>query len=236
MIGIFDSGVGGFAALSKLRELRPRVDVAYLADRKNAPYGTKSISELERLVLRDIDILRAMGAEKILAACCTACSVIDRLDTTLTKGVTTIIKPAARAAVKKTENGKIAVICTDATAKSQAFESELKRLMPDIEVKTKPSARLVELAECGARDSRLDKSELDIIRSELSPLLDFGADTVILGCTHFSLLKHSISGCLNADFVSAADEGASLLAASLKNEGVGGITYTCPEKLSVFSV
>ena len=71
MIGIFDSGRGGIASLTVVKKLLPRVDIAYLADRKNAPYGTKSERELKLLVRRDIARLRELGAEKILIACCT---------------------------------------------------------------------------------------------------------------------------------------------------------------------
>jgi len=231
MIGIFDSGVGGFVSLCRLKALCPREDICYLADRKNAPYGTKSAKELRRLVLRDLNILRLLGADKILAACCTASAIIDSMDADIRDKVTTIIKPTASTAVRRTKNGKIALLCTYATAKSAAFENAVLRINPDIEIKTQPSKRLVELAESGARDERCDKSALDTIRCELSSLSDFGADTVILGCTHFSLLRNIISDYLNADCISAADEGAELLASTLRGDGNGKILYTCPEKI-----
>ena len=232
MIGIFDSGIGGYSSLRRLKNLLPKADICYLADRRNAPYGTKSQTELERLVLNDVKILKKLGATEILAACCTASTVIDELPEKLREGVYTIIEPAASAAVKQTRNGRIAVICTYATAKSSAFERAALRINPDIEIWTQPSKILVELAEGGVCDGNCDKSRLDIIKAELKALSCFDADTVILGCTHFTLMKNIISSCLHANCVSAADEGARLISHRLKNEGNGKLTYVCPEALA----
>ena len=231
MIGIFDSGVGGFASLRRLRELCPNLDVCYLADRKNAPYGTKTAEKLKELVLRDINILREAGASNILAACCTASAVIDAMSDSARRSVTTIITPTARAAARRTKNKKIALLCTYATARSSAFERAILRIDSEIEVRTQPSKRLVELAERGARDGNLSNSELAVLREEVSPLLGFGADTVILGCTHFSHLRAAISDYLGADFVSAADEGAELMARTVGNVGNGKTIYICPDKV-----
>ena len=133
MIGIFDSGAGGLAALRKLRALLPNADICYLADRKNAPYGTKSQDELRRLVIRDIRILKRLGATEILSACCTASAVIDAMKSNISDGVTTIIKPTARKAASQTKNQKIALLCTYATAKSYAFEREILSANPNIQ-------------------------------------------------------------------------------------------------------
>lgn len=231
MIGIFDSGVGGFVSLRRLRELCPRADICYLADRKNAPYGTKSEEELRRLVLNDISLLRSRGADRILAACCTASAVLDGLGKDAPPGVTSIIRPTASAAAKRTKNGKIAIICTYATARSGAFTKALLDISPGLDIITQPSRRLVELAESGVCDGHITAEALESVRSEIRPLMGFGADTVILGCTHFSLLGGVISELLCAEAVSAADMGAELMAQSVNDCGEGKTVYICPEKI-----
>lgn len=228
MIGIFDSGVGGFISLRRLRELCPRADICYLADRKNAPYGTKSEEELRRLVLNDISLLRRRGADRILAACCTASAVLDAMGVA---DVTTIIRPTARLAARQTKNRKVAVICTYATARSGAFARALLEINPRLDIKTQPSRRLVELAELRVCDGNITEKALEAVRGELRPLMDFGADTVILGCTHFSLLGGVISELLCAKTVSAADVGAELIARSVSEHGEGKTVYICPEKI-----
>ena len=227
MIGVFDSGVGGLISYERLRELRPRADIIYFADRKNAPYGVKSESELISLVSRDIELLLGMGADKILAACCTACSIAHLLPPKLREKITTIIAPTAEAAVKSTKNGKIAILCTHQTAKSRAFEREIHKFCKNIELKTQPSAKLVALAEGGARDGKLTPEQRLAAESECEALKDFGADTVILGCTHFSHLKNTLSEYLGAKYISAADEGALLMASIIDDSGNGRDKFVC---------
>ena len=99
MIGVFDSGVGGMTAFDELRRLLPCEDMVYLADRSNAPYGTKSERELVFLVREDIRRLRELGCEKILVACCTASTVVSLLSEAERRICTPIILPTARAAV-----------------------------------------------------------------------------------------------------------------------------------------
>ena len=118
MIGIFDSGVGGLSAYRELRLLLPRCDIIYLADRRNAPYGTKTKDELIKLVKHDILQLKNMGAEKILVACCTASTVVPHLDFEERRCVLPIIFPAARVAARL---ARVTVIATEHTARSSAF-------------------------------------------------------------------------------------------------------------------
>ena len=95
MIGIFDSGVGGFNALFEIRRRLPFADIAYFADEKNAPYGTKSEDQLLKLVKKDAEILKGIGASEILIACCTASTVFERLNEEEKRNLTPIIAPAA---------------------------------------------------------------------------------------------------------------------------------------------
>lgn len=196
MIGIFDSGRGGLMTLSELRRIAPHKDVIFFADKKNAPYGTKTENELIRLVKRDVEILKSNGAEEILMGCCTACTVYDLLPIEIRKTAHPIIKPTANEAYRVTKNGKIGIIATERTIESGAFSRELSALgltEPPISVKAQ---RLVSLIEGGACDGNLKKSEKEELDALLAPVKESGADTLILGCTHFPYLEKEISKLL----------------------------------------
>lgn len=226
MTGIFDSGDGGLSALSELRKLKPSIDICFFADRKNAPYGTKSESELIRLIKRDAEILKKAGADKILMACCTASTVYPHLPSGLKSLLFPIIRPAADEAARLTRNGKIAVIATDATVRSQAFSRELLKKRGVSEVTEIAAQELVSLVECGKKDGRLDGEGRKILFSALSPVKSSGADTLILGCTHFQHLEMEIACMLpGITLVSAAREGAKEMAKITKTDGKGKTVY-----------
>ncbi len=214
MIGVFDSGVGGICAFREIRRLLPREDIVYLADRKNSPYGTKTKDEIIALTKADIKRLRTVGATKILIACCTASTVYDSLDDGEREISLPIIRPAAEKAVKGAR--KIAVIATERTVLSGAFKKELSRL-GNLPVGEFACQKLVALVESGCRDGRLtDECEKEIDRvAEL--VRGFGADTLILGCTHFSHLENELSRRCNVRTVSPAREGAIALVKRIEN-------------------
>ena len=222
MIGIFDSGVGGYTALSEVRRLSKNIDVIYFADTKNAPYGTKTENELIRLVSRDIDVLKEAGAEKILIACCTASTVYPLIDEKLQSVSVPIILPAAKRARELTENGKIGVIATERTVFSGAFS----RALSGCEVFEAPAQRLVSLVESGERDGRLGGDARQYLKDLLFPLSEKGIDTLILGCTHFPHLEKEINKILpRVRTVSPSREGARALLSVYKGRGNGKITY-----------
>ena len=227
MIGIFDSGVGGKISLYEIRRLLPRADIVYLADRKNAPYGTKSPSEILRLVSEDIRRLRERGAEKILIACCTASTVWERLSESEREISLPIIRPAALTAAR-VSGGAVTVIATEATVKSGAFKAEIKRLSPTLTVTEIAAQELVSLVEGGAADGRLTPRDIKIITATAERIKETKADTLVLGCTHFSHLEKTLEALTGAKTVSPAKEGAMALArepAARKNEG-GRVIYS----------
>ncbi len=214
MIGVFDSGVGGYCAFREIRRLLPREDIVYLADRKNAPYGTKTKDEIITLTKADIKRLRTVGATNILIACCTASTVYDALDTEEREISLPIIRPAAEKAVMGAK--KVAVIATERTVASGAFTGEISRL-GNLPVGEFAAQKLVALVEGGCRDGRLTvecERELDRV-AEL--VLGFGADTLILGCTHFSHLENELRQRCNVRTVSPAREGAIALVKRIQN-------------------
>ncbi len=212
MIGIFDSGDGGLAALKRLRGIAPNADIIFYADRKNAPYGNKTQKELIRLVKRDIIKLKEAGASSVLMACCTASTVFHLLPHQLTENTYQILTPTAEEALRVTKNGRIAVIATNATVSSHAFKSELLRLGAE-DVKELEAQELVGLTEGGGRDASLTDVQFRRIYELLSNVKACGADTLILGCTHFSHLKNKISSALpKMRIVDSAAEGAKEIA------------------------
>ena len=193
MRGIFDSGVGGICAYRRVRELLPREDIIYLADRKNAPYGTKTEDEIRNLTEKNIRLLRSVGAEALLIACCSASSVYHLLSREAQEISTPIIAPAALAAAES--SSKIAVIATRHTASSGAFSREIARFStaPVMEF---AEQELVALVESGNRDGRVDKKCRDYLSAMASKIRKTEPDSLILGCTHFSHLEREIGRLL----------------------------------------
>lgn len=191
MIGVFDSGVGGLNSFSELRRYLPLADIVYLADRQNAPYGTKTEDELIRLVKKDIQRLRSFGADKILIACCTASTVFPYLDANERDGVMPIITPTAHAAAVLSE--KIAVIATEHTTASGAFGNEIRAISKNATVTEISAQELVSLVESGERDDRLTERGERYLDTLSETIKASGADSLIYGCTHFSHIQRELS-------------------------------------------
>ncbi len=215
MVGIFDSGVGGEAALAELRLLRPHSDVCFFADRKNAPYGTKSQAELVDLVSSALEKLAARGAAPVLLACCTASTVYDLLPERLRRGAIPIIDRAAEAAVMASLRKRIGVISTEATYRSGAFVDSIGRLCKGAYVAATFSGELVSLAEAGYSDENMSPDCMCRIREALMPLSEENIDTVILGCTHFARFEKTIEKILRIRSVNSARIGAVALSAMI---------------------
>ena len=214
MIGVLDSGRGGLVAYKELRRLMPRVDITYLADRKNAPYGNKSPGEILRLTERGIKRLWDMGCEIILIACCTASSLHEMLPEELKKVSIPIITPTARLCEG---SRSVLVIATEHTARSGAFSKEIRRFS-NASVRETPMQPLVDLIEWG-RDT---KNAVERIVKMCE-----GYDTLILGCTHFSHLFDELRARLpEVKILSPAHIGASEITRIKVDRGRGRDIYT----------
>ena len=212
MVGIFDSGSGGAEALAFYRRMRPTDDVAFLADRENAPYGTKSEEEIISLSKRAIERLLSVGCERVLIACCTASTLYERLGREAKEVAIPIIEATAEAACRASESLKIAVISTEATKRSGAFPKAIRRISPTARVFSAACPGLVTLADMGYRDGDLGEKGVALIGRELAQLEGARFDTVILGCTHFSRFEETVGAMLSAKTVNSAKIGAELLA------------------------
>ncbi len=189
-IGVFDSGIGGLTVVAALRKLLPAESIFYIGDTARVPYGGKSHATIERYSQELAGLLLAERAKLIVVACNTASAHgVPRLRETLRIPVTGVIEPGAQAAVKATRNGKVGVIGTRATIASRAYERAIEALDSEVRVFTEPCPLLVPLIEEGWLDDPVTDS---IIARYLEKLLRSGVDTLVLGCTHYPLLRAAI--------------------------------------------
>ena len=208
-IGIFDSGLGGLTAVRALMEAAPRESFIYLGDTANAPYGDKRPAEIADFSRQNIRFLRSKGVKAILVACNT--STANAMDVMTAENpdlpVIGVLEPAAAAAVSVTETGRIGVMATAATVASSAYERAIGRLLPGGAVTAVACPKLVPLIESG-RTGPEDPALMDAVREYAAPLKEAGADTVILGCTHYPIVRRAIREALGPD-VALIDSGAA---------------------------
>lgn len=214
MIGIFDSGLGGLTALKELRRLCPECDVVYFGDTGRVPYGTRSCDILLRYTDEDIRFLLSKGADRILAACGTVSSVaLPKIKENYPVKVSGVLHPASAEAVSATKNKKIGVIGTGATISSGAFSKEISALCPDARVCEVACPLFVPLVENGfiGRDCEITRLA---VKKYLEPIKNFGADTLILGCTHFPIIADVIRDYLgdNVTLINSGSAAAKQLA------------------------
>jgi len=206
-IGVFDSGLGGLTTVKKLAELLPDDDIIYLGDTGRVPYGSRSRETIIRYSRQDAEFLAQFDIKAMVIACNTACSsAYDVLDNSYDMPVYEVVTAPAKAAAKLTKNGRIGVIGTAATIRSDAYESAIKRFDPRLQVLSVPCPLFVPLVENG-RHSPEDIAALTIAEDYLSDVRASGIDTLILGCTHYPLLSGVISKVMGSD-VLLVDSGA----------------------------
>jgi glutamate racemase len=192
-IGIFDSGVGGLTVQRALLEALPGIDTIYLGDTARLPYGTKSAATVTQYSLRSARVLEARGIDLLVVACNTASAVaLPALRAALPVPVLGVVEPGARAAVKATSGGQIGVIGTTGTIGSGAYTAAIRALRPDAVVVAQACPLLVPLAEEGWTDPA-DEVVRGVVRRYLAPLRAAGIDTLVLGCTHYPLLRAAIA-------------------------------------------
>ena len=206
-VGLFDSGFGGLTVARAVTDQLPHEDILYLGDTARAPYGPRPLSEVRRFALESLDYLVDHDVKALVIACNSASSAVlrdarERYDVPVIE----VILPAARRAAKATRNGRIGVICTQATATSQSYDDALAAV-PDVELFTSACPRFVDFVEAGITSG---PEILALAREYLAPLQDAEVDTLILGCTHYPLLAGVISYVLGdkVTLVSSADECA----------------------------
>ena len=218
-IGIFDSGVGGLTVLKEVARLLPLEELFYVGDTARVPYGTKSPETVRRYAVEAAGFLVQQGVKMLVVACNTASAVaIEDLASQFQIPVVGVIAPGSRCAATLTRNRKIGVIGTEGTVKSGAYARAIKASDPAIEVVSAACPLFVPLAEEGWHDHRV----ADIAAGEyLAPLLDAGVDTLVLGCTHYPLLKKTLRTALGdgIHLVDSAEETAKVVVETLPAVG-----------------
>ena len=220
-IGVFDSGLGGLTAVRRLRQVLPAEDLVFLGDTGRVPYGSKSASTILRYAAEDMDFLLHRGVKAVVVACGTVSSIA--LHTLTNRGVPVVgvVEPAVRKAAKLTKNGRIGITGTAAAIRAGAYAAALKKLLPGSESLAVACPLFVPLIEGGDTESgsRLLETALE---EYLGPIRDFGADTLILGCTHYPLIAPAISGWVGSSvqLVDVAAEAADEMKAILEERGM----------------
>ena len=190
-IGVFDSGLGGLTAVRQLRRLLPGEDIVYFGDTGRVPYGSRGHDVIVRYAQQDIRFLLSQNVKFIMAACGTVSSTYPSAEAAqLPVPYTGVIGAAARAAAAATKNKRIGVIGTAATIRSDSYATQLKDLVPGVQIFARACPLFVPLVENGYVNG--DKVTQLMIEEYLTPVRDSGIDTLILGCTHYPLLKSMI--------------------------------------------
>src|ERR687897_1383572 len=191
-VGVFDSGVGGLTVLHELLVRLPHEDYLYLADSARLPYGSRDPRELEAFALEVAEALLARRIKLLVVACNSATAAAlpalreRMMQTTLGVDVLGVVQPGAVRAVAATRNGRIGVMATPATVASGAYAAAIAAADPFVDVTSIACPDLTRIIESGFP---FDQRVVDTVRSYCAPLREAGVDTVILGCTHYPLVR-----------------------------------------------
>ena len=220
-IGVFDSGIGGLTVYKALRDALPPAErLIYLGDTARVPYGTRSDATVVRYALEGGRFLVRRGIKALVVACNTMSAVaLDELCTAMGRPVVGVIEPGVEAACRATRGGVIGVIGTAATIKSGAYPAAIARRRPEARVVTRACPLFVPLAEEGWVDNEVARATA---RAYLGDLRGAGIDTLVLGCTHYPLLKPLLSRAMGpgVTLVDSAEETAKAVAAELDTRGL----------------
>ncbi len=209
-IGIFDSGVGGLTVVKEICKKLPHEHIIYLGDTARVPYGTRSAQTVQRYAISNTDFLLTQDIKLLVIACNTASAVAtETLKDKYGIPIIDVVRPGARAAVAASRTRRIGIIGTDGTIPSGAYQKEIVRLEPACRIFTQPCPLFVPLAEngwCGKDDEVV----LLTARRYLEPLMQSGIDTLVLGCTHYPLLKDAIQAVMGPGIrlIDSAEETA----------------------------
>lgn len=219
-IGIFDSGVGGLTVAKKLFQLLPNENVIYFGDTGRYPYGPRSKGIVKRFSFQNVNFLLRQRVKFIVVACNTASAfALEELRKNYDIPLIGVVEPGATAAIKATRNGKIGVIGTVGTIDSKAYQKAIHRQAPQLKVCSIPCPLFVSLAEEGY----INKDATFLIALEyLKPLIKKEVDTLVLGCTHYPLLKKAISRIMGekVKLIDSAEETAKKVQSLLKHQGL----------------
>lgn len=223
-IGVFDSGLGGLTVVFNLQKSFPEKEIVYFGDTARLPYGNKSPETIRNFARQNTKFLLSFQPEMVVVACHTVSALaLNKLKVEFPLPIIGVLSPAVKAALAKTRNGRIGIIGTIATVKSNSYPAEIKKANPKIRVYSMACPLFVPLVEEGLLSGPLTEMA---IAHYLKPLKEKKIDTLILGCTHYPLLKTAIAGFMGpkVKLVDPSEEVMPEIAAHFKKEGqkIGG--------------
>ena len=219
-LGIFDSGIGGLTVYREIRKALPGADIRYFGDTARVPYGTKSAQTVTSYSLQIASYLAGQDVNAIIVACNTASAyAMDELKGAMDIPCFGVVSPGARAAVEATTSGVIGVVGTRGTISSGAYQKAIAGLDPGIEVIATPCPLFVPLVEEGWLTDPITQ---DIATRYLEPHLEAQVDTLVLGCTHYPMLKKVISKVMGdgVRLIDSAEETAIKVKSHLEESGL----------------
>ena len=219
-IGVFDSGVGGLTVVRSIIDALPHESVLYFGDTARYPYGPRSVEEIRRFAVQIAQHLVANDVKMIVVACNSAtAAALDAVEEAVDVPVLGVIEPALRAAAAATSNRRVGLIGTEVTVHSGAYRRALERMHPEISLFEQACPLFVEFVERGDTTSQ---EVLDTAAGYLAPLRVEAVDTLVLGCTHYPLLRGAIQHVMGPDvlLVSSAEETASDVYDVLASKGL----------------
>lgn len=231
-IGIFDSGVGGLTVYRALHEHLPKERFVYLGDTARVPYGTKSLSTVERYAVENAQFLAARGIKLLVVACNTASALaLPAIRKSLKIDVVGVIGPGARAAVSieemrtgrpRSRRQRIGVIATEATVQSGAYTAAIHKADPEAEVTERACPLFVALAEEGWADQDVARTVAETYLKDLRSSID----TLVLGCTHYPILRNVIQSAVGdeVELIDSGEATAVEVKALLEEKGLARLT------------
>ncbi len=218
-IGVFDSGLGGLTTVKQLMSVMPNEDIVYFGDTGRVPYGNRSRETIIRYTRDDINFLLKHNIKMIIAACGTASSVALPYINDVGVRIIGVLEPACQAAVNRTRNGKIGVIGTAGTIKSDKYAQIISEIDPAAKVYSAACPMFVPIVENGYANTEVARI---VARDYLTGLKNEGVDTLILGCTHYPLLEGVISDIMGdgVELISSGREAAESARKLMADEGL----------------
>jgi len=219
-IGVFDSGMGGLTVVREMMSQLPNESIIYFGDTARVPYGPKSPDTVLRYSREITSYLKGEGVKALVVACNTATAhALPALRREFDMPIVGVIEPGARAAAAVTRTKRVGVIGTAGTIKSRAYEKEIRKLLPDVEVTAQACALFVPLVEEGWLDSEVTRA---VARNYLAPIVSAEVDTLVLGCTHYPLMKTVIGNVVGREvrLIDSAHETARQAGELLREHGL----------------
>ncbi len=219
-IGVFDSGIGGLTVVSELMRLMPGEDIVYLGDTARVPYGVRSADTVRRYAIEGAEFLRLKGVKLMVVACNTVSAVgLEQVAEHCDVPVVGVIEPGARAAVAASRNGRIGVIGTEATIKSNAYVKAIHYVRKDASVVASPCPLFVPLAEEGWIEGEVPRL---VVQSYLKEINEADIDALVLGCTHYPLLRDVLQEVVGAlvRIIDSATETSQEVRDMLEKDGL----------------